>query len=174
MCQIPKIPKILSFLHGVMETSRLTWRNLFGHWSTKSTFFCQNVQNAPGQLGLSKSQTRSKSSQNNIFYGFTSNPSYSETFVNFNQVWLEVDSWWVSETLILIWPLEWVETNSITMIIKFSFQRLFMGQNGSQNSWISNLFSVLETRHPELSSDTKTNPIQVREGLQLCVQSWIR
>ena len=36
---------------------------------------------------LTKSQTKSKSSQNNIFHGFTSNPSYLKPFVNFDQVW---------------------------------------------------------------------------------------
>ena len=155
-----------------------SWKHLDWRGATRSgikalkvPFLVKMSKKPLVDLGLSKSLTMSKSSQNNIFHSFISNPSYSETFINFNQVWLEVDSWWVSETLILIWPLEWVETNSITMIIKFSFQRLFMGQNGSQNSWISNLFSVLETRHPELSIDTKTNPIQVWEGLQLRVQS---
>ena len=35
-------------------------------------------------LVLTKSQTRSKSSQNNIFHGFTSNPSFSEIFSKFD------------------------------------------------------------------------------------------
>ena len=35
------------------------------------------------------------------------------------------------KTLILIWLLEQVETNAILKIIKFSFQRLFMGRNRS-------------------------------------------
>ena len=35
---------------------------------------------------------------------------------------------WVGpKTLILIWPSEQVETNTIAKIIKFSFQGLFMG-----------------------------------------------
>ena len=43
---------------------------------------------------LAKSQTKSKSSQNNIFHGFTSNLSYSETFVNFDWVWLSLTQSW--------------------------------------------------------------------------------
>ena len=42
-------------------------------------------------LGLTKGQTKSKLSQNNIFHSFTLNPSFSEIFNNFDQVWLEVD-----------------------------------------------------------------------------------
>ena len=50
-----------------METSRLTWRNPFEHWSTRSAFFGQTDQNASVNLELSKSQRQSKSLQNNIF-----------------------------------------------------------------------------------------------------------
>ena len=85
-------------------------------------------------LELTKSQTRSKSSQNNIFHGFTSNPSYSETFVNFDRVWLSLTCGWLSvgpKTLILIRSSEWVETSAIAEIIKFPFQQIFMGQNWS-------------------------------------------
>ena len=42
-------------------------------------------------LRLTKSQSRSKSFQNNIFHVPTSNSIYSVTFVNFDQVWLKVD-----------------------------------------------------------------------------------
>ena len=80
---------------------------------------------------LTKGQTRSKSSQNKIFHGFISNPSSSKIFGNFDQVWPGVDSRWAPKTLILIWLLEQVKTNAIAKIIKFSFQRLFMGQNRS-------------------------------------------
>ena len=41
--------------------------------------------------GLTKGQTRSKFSQNNIFHGFISNPNYSKIFSKFGQVWPEVD-----------------------------------------------------------------------------------
>ena len=34
--------------------------------------------------------------------------------------------------------------------------------------WNSNFFSVLETRHPNLSNDTKINSIGVQEGLSIC------
>ena len=35
---------------------------------------------------LTESQTKSKSSQNNFFHGFISNPIFLETFGNFDQV----------------------------------------------------------------------------------------
>ena len=39
-------------------------------------------------------QTRSKLLQNSIFHSFTSNPSFSKIFNNFDQVWPEVDLGW--------------------------------------------------------------------------------
>ena len=83
---------------------------------------------------LTGGRTRSKSSQNNTFYSFSSNLNFSEVFVTltkFDLVWPEVDSWWAPKILILIRPSERVETNIIVNIIKFSIQRLFMGRNQS-------------------------------------------
>ena len=77
---------------------------------------------------LTECQTKSKSSQNNIFHSFTSNLSFSETFGKFDQIWPGVDFQRALETLILIQPSERVETNVIAKIIKFSIQKLFMGQ----------------------------------------------
>jgi len=44
-----KISKILTFLQGVVETSRLKWHNPFRHRSTQSAILGQIDQNAPGQ-----------------------------------------------------------------------------------------------------------------------------
>jgi len=44
-----KIPKILTFFHGAVETPTLTWRNPFGHWSTQSAVLGQINQNSPSQ-----------------------------------------------------------------------------------------------------------------------------
>ena len=52
--------------------------------------------------GLTEGQIRSKSSQNNIFHDFISNPIFSKILGNFDQVWPRVDSWWALKTLILI------------------------------------------------------------------------
>ena len=41
---------------------------------------------------LTESQMRSKSSRNDIFHAFTSKSSHLEIFVNFDQVWPDVDS----------------------------------------------------------------------------------
>ena len=85
----------------------------------------QNDQNAPSQPRVDR---RSKPLQNNTFHSFKSKPRFSKNFGNFDQV----DSEFTlagPKTLILIRPLEQVETNDIVKIIKFSVQRLFMGQN---------------------------------------------
>ena len=88
-------------------------------------------------LGLTENQTRSKPSQNNTFHSFTSNPRFLATLTKFDRVWPGVDSRCAQETLILIWSLEWVETNVIANIIKFSVQWLFMGRNRSWTAEIS-------------------------------------
>ena len=56
---------------------------------------------------LTESHSQSKSSQNNIFHVSTLNPSYSEIFVNFNQVWSSLTRGWLlgaPETLFFIRP----------------------------------------------------------------------
>ena len=80
-------------------------------------------------LRLTKSQTELKSPQNITSHSFTSDPSFSEIFGNFDQVWPKVDSRQAPKTLILIWSLERVETNTTAKIIKFLAQRLLMGRN---------------------------------------------
>ena len=45
------------------------------------------------KLGLSKSQTWSKPPQNKNFHDFTTNPSLSESFVSFDKLWLESNTW---------------------------------------------------------------------------------
>ena len=124
-CRTQKIPKMLTFHQGIVGTSRLRWYNPFRHQSTQSAVLHQNDQNAR----LTKSQNWLKPPQKNNFHVFTSNPRLSEIFVNFDQVWPEVDSWEWPENLILIRPLEWVGTNVIVEMIEFPFQRLLMGQN---------------------------------------------
>ena len=64
-------------------------------------------------LGLTKIQTRSESSQNDIFHAFTSNPSYSKIFVKFDLM-LTLGG---TKTLILIQLSERVEANAIVKII---------------------------------------------------------
>ena len=48
-------------------------------------------------LGLTKGQTRSKLSQNNVFHSFTPNSSFSNIFNNFDQVWPEVNPRWAQK-----------------------------------------------------------------------------
>ena len=45
-------------------------------------------------LGLTEGQTRSKSIQNNTFHSISSNPSFSDIFSHFDQVWPKVDYKW--------------------------------------------------------------------------------
>ena len=44
-----KFQKYYLFPHGATKASRLTWRNLFRHLSSRSAILGQIVQNAPGQ-----------------------------------------------------------------------------------------------------------------------------
>ena len=80
-------------------------------------------------LGLTEGQTMSKSSQNNNFHDFFIKP---ELLRNFWLLWPSLTRSWSRvgwKTLILIQPSKWVRTKVIMKIIKFSFQRLFMGWN---------------------------------------------
>ena len=86
VCRTSKIPKILSFLHGVTEASRLMWRNPFEHQSTQSAILGQIGQNAPSQPWVDRKSKSTKSSQNNIFHITTSNSSYLVIFINFDKV----------------------------------------------------------------------------------------
>ena len=69
----------------------------FGHQSTRSASFNKNDQNAPSHPKVDQGQTRSKSTQNNTFHGFTSNLSFSKNFNNFDQVWPKVDLGWAQK-----------------------------------------------------------------------------
>ena len=46
-CRTLKIPKVLSFLYGATETSKLTQRNPFGHQRTQSAFSSQIAYGQP-------------------------------------------------------------------------------------------------------------------------------
>ena len=76
----------------------LNWHNAthLGIEALKVPFLTKMTKMPLVNPRLTKSQTRSKSSQNNIFHGFTSNPSYLETFVNFDQVWPSLTQGWLS------------------------------------------------------------------------------
>ena len=109
-----KKSKNIFFLCGAARTSRMTWRNPLEHQSTQSVFFQLKWPKCPYNLRLIEGQMKSKPSQNNIFHNFTSNPSFSKIFNNFD---LEL-TLGGPKTLILIWPSELVETNAIARAIK--------------------------------------------------------
>ena len=48
-------------------------------------------------LRLTEGQTRSKSTQNNTFHSISSNPSFSDIFSHFDQVWPEVNYKWAQK-----------------------------------------------------------------------------
>ena len=126
-----KIQKYYFLSMGPWE--HLEWRGT-AHSNTgahKVHFLAKMTKTPLVNPGLTESQKKSKSPQNITFHSFTSNPSSSDIFTNFDQIWPGVYSWWALETIILIWPLEQIETNAIAKIIKFSFQRLFIGWNQS-------------------------------------------
>ena len=78
------------------------------------------------------------------------------------------------KTLILIWLLEQGETNAIAKIIKFSFQRLFMGRNRSwkgqhnfwSDRWIFKFHTFLELGSQDISKGVKIDPIRGSWGWQ--------
>ena len=124
-----KFQKCQLFTRGLWE--HLDWDGTThsGIRALKVPFYIKMTKMLSVSLGLTKSQNWLKPPQKNNFHVFTSNPRLSEIFVNFDQVWPEVDSWEWPENLILIRPLEWVGTNVIVEMIEFPFQRLLMGQN---------------------------------------------
>ena len=130
-CRTPKIQRYYFLSMGPQE--HLEWRGAtcLNIGVLKVPFLAKMTKMPLVNLGLTESQIRSKSSQNNTFHSFTSNPSFLETFGNFDQIWPKVDSERALETLILIRPSERVKVNAIANIIKVSFQWLFMGRNRS-------------------------------------------
>ena len=96
-CQTPKNPKILFSPHKVTRTSRVTWRNPFGHRNTQSAFSAKMTKMPLVKLGLNEGQTRSKSTQNNNSHSFSPNASFSEIFSHFDQVWPKIDFRWAQE-----------------------------------------------------------------------------
>ena len=61
----------------------MAWHNPFEHRKVQSAF---SAKMPLVNLELIEGQTRSKSSQNNIFHGFISNPSSSDIFSNYDQL----------------------------------------------------------------------------------------
>ena len=67
-----------------MEKSRLTWHIPFEHQALKVPFQVKMTKMPLVNPRLTKSQSWSKSSQDNIFHVSTSNLSHSEIFVKFD------------------------------------------------------------------------------------------
>ena len=76
-CQTSKNPKISSSLHGAIGTSRMTWCNPFGHWSTQNASFSQNDQNAPSQPWVDRKSNKVKILSK---YHFSSYPSFLDIY----------------------------------------------------------------------------------------------
>ena len=91
-CQTPKNQKILFSLHGAKRTSKWYGANRSDIGALKMPFSAKMTLANPR---LTEGQTRSKSSQNKTFYSFTSNPRFSETFGNFDQVSLNLTWSWL-------------------------------------------------------------------------------
>ena len=88
----PKNPKILLSLHGATRRSRISWHNPFEQPKVPSSTKITKMPLVNPRFD--RRSTRSKLSQNNTFHSFTSNPSFSQIFGHFNQVWPEVDLGW--------------------------------------------------------------------------------
>ena len=52
-------------------------------------------------------------------------------------------------------------------------QLAFQGHSHLSDRWILHFFSIMKTRYPYLSRDTKISSIRVPEGIQMCNQSKI-
>ena len=129
-----KIQKYYFLSMGLWEHTKWCGATHLDIRAPKVHFLAKMTKMPLVNLGLTEGQTMSKSSQNNNFHDFLSNPSFSEIFGYFDQVWLSLTRSWSRvgwKTLILIQPSKWVRTKVIMKIIKFSFQRLFMGWNWS-------------------------------------------
>ena len=81
--KLRKYKKFLSFLHWAAETSRLSGTTRLDIGALEVPFW---VKLTKMPLVNPKSQSWSKSSQNNIFHVSTKNLSYSMIFVKFDQV----------------------------------------------------------------------------------------
>ena len=112
-------------LHGAMKTFRLMWPQPVRASEHSKCLFSVKMTKMPlVNPTLTKSQMMSKSSQNNIFMVLHQTWATRRLFSSLtevDQVWPKVDPRQAIETLILIWQSEWVETNTIVKIIKFSF-----------------------------------------------------
>ena len=82
----------ICFYRGTMGKSRLSWFNPFENQSTQSAILGQNDQNAPSQPRVEWRSKLFKTTPNNIFHVFTSHLRLSKIFVNFDEVWLEINS----------------------------------------------------------------------------------
>ena len=80
MYQIPKIPKILAFFEGAVETPILTWRNPFEHWRTRSAISGQINQNALGQPWVGRKSKLVKIIQKQYFSCFYIKPELLSDF----------------------------------------------------------------------------------------------
>ena len=132
--QTLKISKILTFLQGAAEISRLTW--------VLECIFRSNLQKHPWPtLGWPKvkvGQNHPKKTFFKFLHQTRDTRRFSSTLTKFNpELTLEGP-----KTLILIWPSERVETSVIAKIIEFLFQWLFIGWNRSQNGW--DIFKIVQ------------------------------
>ena len=139
-------------------------------------------------LGLTKIQTRSESCQNDIFHAFTSNLSYSKIFVKFDLMLTlggtknpnfdpTIRTGWDQchcEDYLIPFPTNIVKMVEISRKSCKAHQHISQGHNFWFDRRIFNFFSVMETRHPELSKDTKISLIQVWEDLKTRIQSWTK
>ena len=135
--------------------------------------------------GLTESQNWSKSSQNNIFHVSTSNPSHSKIFVKFDlRLTLEgTKTPNFDPTIRMGWGIPFPRTIHGS---KSELKRLRYLENHVErvsmlpevitrpDHWNFNFFSVLQTRHPNLSKDTKISSIGVQEGLPICDRNQAR
>ena len=82
---------------GLRENPEWCGATHLGSRAAKVPFLVKMTKMPLVTLGLTEGQTRSKSTQNNTLHGFTINPSLSEIFNKFDQVWPEVNLEWAQK-----------------------------------------------------------------------------
>ena len=174
-----------------METARLTWCHPFEHWSTQSAFSSQIDQNALDQPWVDWESNEFKilpKQHLSCFY------IKLKSLGDFCQLWPTLTWSWLPKALNFdptIW-MGWNQFHCKECQIPFptiahgsksklrieisqkpcgAHQHTSKGHNFWSNHRRFNFFSVLETRHPQLSKDIKINSIWVKEGHQICDRS---
>ena len=157
----------------------MTWHNLFGHQSTWSAISSPIDQDALGQPWVDQKSKLGQKNFKTIFLMFLHQNQatrwFWSTLTMFDKVWPKIDPQGHQNGLELA-PLRrlsnslsnnysWVEIEVKTVKISRKSRKVHQhaswGHKFWSKCWILNFLSVLKTRHPKLSRNTKISLIWV-------------